>query len=645
MAVQREHLFMVPGWDVSLHYVLMALALALTLYGVYRRFSMYGVKLIDLPSTLRGRLGLVLRSEARLLRERYGGLMHTLMVAGLVALFVGTILVGLEHDLLMKVGQRILVGDAYLAFEFALDLAGLLFVVGVLMAIVRRAFFKPDRLENRGEDVAILLLLLYGGLSGFVMEGLRLASPAFSHQPWITASFVGYAFSRALLGLSVEDVYPYVWASHSLAMAIAIPLLVYSKLRHFPLFFLCPTYSLRELKAPFNLDEVLRGRKLDFKVGLESLDALSWGLRLSLDACVKCGRCQDACPAYRANKVLSPREVVRRLGGLMMAGGRGEAGSALREEEVWSCTTCGECVVSCPIFLNPMRYIIEARRHLVTSLGRVPTSALFNIMIRGNPYGLPRSEKRSWMKGLNVDYAKEGEEVEVLLWIGCAGAYDARAQRVVKALTSLLARLNVKFAVLGEEECCGELARRLGDEVLFQEVVKRNAELFKRYSFKALVTLCPHCYNSFKNDYPEFGVRLNVKSHVELMHELAASGRIKVGRALDAVVVYHDPCYLRNYNDVSSEPRGVLRAISGLKLVEAAKHFCCGGGGGGSWIEAEGVRMNVQRLEDLLEAKPDMIVTACPYCIGMFEDALKSKGLEGKLEVKDVCEVLASALG
>jgi len=649
MAIQREHLFMVPEWAVSLHYVLMALALALALFGAYRRFSAYGVKVADLPSTLRERVGLVLGSEARLLRERYGGLMHTLIVAGLVALIVGTILVGLEHDVVMKVspGQRILVGDAYLAFEFILDLAGLLFVVGLLMAIVRRAFFKPARIENRGEDVAILLLLLYGGLSGFLMEGLRIASPAFSHQQYVKAAFVGYAISRAFLGLEgLEGIYAYLWTSHSLTMAIAIPLLIYSKLRHLPLFFMSPTYGLRELKAPFSLDEVLRSKRLDFKVGLESLDALSWGQRVNLDACVNCGRCQDACPAYRANRVLSPKAVVQRLRGVMVAGVRGAAvGSALREDELWSCTTCGECAITCPIFINPMRYILEARRHLVTNLGRVPTSALFNMMIRGNPYGLPRSERKSWVKSLNVGYAREGEEVEVLLWIGCAGAYDARAQRVVKTLTSMLSGLNVKFAVLEEEECCGELARRLGDEVLFQEIVRRNAEILKRYSFKAIVTPCPHCYNSFKNDYPEFGVRLNVKSHVELIRELVARGRIEVKKPLGKVVVYHDPCYLRNYNEVLTEPREALKAIPGLKLVEAARHFCCGGGGGGSWIEAEGVRVNVQRLEDLLEVRPDVIATACPYCIGMFEDALKSKGLEGKLEVKDVCEVLASALG
>lgn len=649
MIVQREYFIMVPEWAILILYVSVVFSLVFTLYGVYRRFSTYRVSGFSFLSMLSRRLNLTMQSELRLLRERYGGLMHTLIVIGLVVLAVGTFLVFLEYDVLMKINPsyRILVGNIYLAYEFILDLAGFLLVIGLVMAIVRRVLFKPDRLENRIEDIVVLLLLLYGGLSGFILEGLRIAA---THSLQHTqSSFIGYVLSMVFLNLDgVEGVYVAIWISHALTLAVTLPLFVYSKLRHFPLFFISPLYNVYESKASFNLDEVLKSRRMDFKVGLESIDALNWGQRINLDACVNCGRCQDACPAYRASKVLSPKAIIQKLRESMMRVLSGDGvvvGSVLHEDEIWACTTCGECVITCPIFINPLSYILESRRYLVTNLGKIPTNALFNIMIRYNPYGLPRSDRRNWMKDVNVNYAKEDEEVDVLLWVGCAGAYDSRAQKITKSLVSLLNKLNIKFAVLREEECCGELARRLGDEVLFQEIVKRNAETFRKYRFKQVVTLCPHCYNTFKNDYPEFNVRFNVKSHVELIYELVMNGRIKIKTPINKAIAYHDPCYLRNYNGVFIEPRGILKSIPELKIIEVNRHFCCGGGGGGNWIETEGARINVQRIEDIIKENPNIIATACPYCVSMFEDALKFKDLEGRLEVKDICEIIGSVLG
>lgn len=649
MVVQREHFIMVPEWAILVFYILVVFSLAFTIYSAYRRFSMYGFHDSSLLPIIRKKISLILQSELRLLRERYGGLMHTLIVTGLVMLAAGTFLVFFEYDILMRINPsyRILTGNIYLTYEFILDLAGLILIVGLVMAIIRRTILRPSRLENRFEDMVIILLLFYGCLSGFMLEGLRIAA---SGDLWYAqSSFIGYIFSKVFLNLNcIKEIYVALWLSHALTLVVTLPLFTYSKLRHFPLFFTSPLYNVYELKAPFNLDEVLKSRKIDFKVGLKSIDALSFGQRINLDACVSCGRCQDACPAYRANKILSPKTIVQKLKkSILESSGSCNVivGPVLFESEIWACTTCGGCVAACPIFINPLNYILESRRHLVTNLGKIPTNALFNIMIRYNPYGLPRSDRKNWMRDVNVNYAKEDEEVDVLLWIGCAGAYDSRAQKIAKSLVSLLNKVNIKFAVLKEEECCGELARRLGDEVLFQEVVRRNAEILKKYKFEQIVTLCPHCYNTFKNDYPEFNVRFNVKSHIELIDELIMSGKIKIESPINKAVVYHDPCYLKNYNGVFNQPRRILKSIPGLKIIEVGKHFCCGGGGGGNWIESEGVRINVQRLEDIIKESPNTVVTACPYCISMFEDALKFKDLEDRFEVKDVCELISGVLG
>ncbi|MEM1545101.1 MAG: (Fe-S)-binding protein [Candidatus Methanomethylicia archaeon] len=645
MIAQREHFIMVPEWAILVLYISIILSLIFTMYGIYHKFSIYGIRNFNFLSTLRRKTGFILQSELRLLRERYGGLMHTLIVAGLVVLAIGTFLVFFEYDILMKINPnyRILTGSIYLAYEFILDLAGLLLIIGLVMAITRRTIFKPSRLENRVEDIVVLLLLLYGGLSGFILEGLRIAAKGLQYNQ---LSFIGYILSIAFLNINgIAEMYLAIWISHAITLAVTLPLFIYSKLRHFPLFFISPPYSVYEFKPSFSLNEVLKSKKIDFKVGLESIDALNWGQRVNIDACVNCGRCRDVCPAYRANKILSPKAVIQKLREFMAKNiCNAITDSALHENEIWACTTCGECVVTCPIFINPLNYILESRRYLVTNLGKVPTNALFNIMVRGNPYGLPRSDRRNWMKDLNVSYAKEGEEVEVILWVGCAGAYDSRAQKIAKSLVSLLNKLNIKFAVLREEECCGELARRLGDEILFQEIVGRNIEIFRKYKFKQIVTLCPHCYNTFRNDYSDFNIKLNVKSHVELIYDLIANGRIKTFSPLNKTIVYHDPCYLRNYNGVLVEPRKIIKSIPELKIVETSKHFCCGGGGGGNWIESEGVRINVQRLEDIAMKNPDVIATACPYCVSMFEDALKFKDLEGKFEVKDLCEIVCGVL-
>ncbi len=646
MIIQREHFIMVPEWAILILYISVVFSLIFTLYGVYRRFSIYRIHNYGLLlSTLRKKTSLVLQSELRLLRERYGGLMHTLIVVGLAILAVGTFLVFFEYDILMRVNPnyRILTGSIYLVYEFILDLAGGLLLVGLIMVIIRRIIFKPNRLENRVEDIIVPFLLLYGGLSGFILEGLRIATKGLQHTQ---SSFIGYIFSISFLNMNnIEKIYLAIWISHALTLVVTLPLFIYSKLRHFPLFFISPPYSVYEFKPSFNLSEVLKSKKIDFKVGLESIDALNWSQRVNIDACVNCGRCQDACPAYRANIVLSPKAIIQKLRESMVKGICNVVTDlALHESEIWACTTCGECVITCPIFINPLNYILESRRYLVTNLGKVPTSALFNIMVRGNPYGLPRSDRRNWMRDLNVNYAKEDEEVELILWIGCAGAYDSRAQKIAKSLVLLLNKLNVKFAVLKEEECCGELARRLGDEILFQEIAERNIETFRKYRFKQIVTLCPHCYNTFRNDYPDFNMKLNVKSHVELIYDLVVNGKIRALSPLNKIVAYHDPCYLRNYNEILIESRKILKSIPELRTVEISKHFCCGGGGGGNWIESEGVRINVQRLEDFIRDNPDIIATACPYCVSMFEDALKLKDLEGKFEIKDLCEIVCSGL-
>ena len=453
---------------------------------------------------------------------------------------------------------------------------------------------------------------------------------------------------------------PYVFWLHAAAGLVFLASIPFTKLRHL-------------ITGPMNMITRSDRHPGSFPViqNIEEAETLGvgqvsefepWTL-LSFDACVQCGRCEEGCPSAISGMPYSPRSFIKSMRDSMhdaLVWSGAAQGTTLFEggidsESPWLCTTCGACVDACPMFLNPVEPIIELRRYLTLTTGEIPGpvgETLTQMERYGNPWGLPPEGRAPWAKELDLPILQPGGKCDVLLYLGCAFSYDNRNQKVGEDLTTLLQQSGVDFAVLGESEmCCGETARRLGHEYVFQVMVEENIAMLDGLEFSWLVTPCAHCYNSFKNEYPAFSGDFHVVHHSELLSELVADGRLaQGGRAVEGVFTYHDSCYLGRYNQVYDAPRQVLGALKCGEVVDLERSresgFCCGGGGGHMWMETDpNTRINQQRLAEVLNTDAvDTVVTACPYCLIMFDDAIRSKGVAEGIAVRDVAEVLRSSL-
>jgi Fe-S oxidoreductase/nitrate reductase gamma subunit len=450
----------------------------------------------------------------------------------------------------------------------------------------------------------------------------------------------------------------------------------------------------------------------EFRIGVSKSTDLSWKQRMELDSCTSCGRCQDVCPAYNSGKVLSPKWVVLdnrdhllqlhlkenssqqgfryefplfraldRLDKLLLnllilpddvkrarnklvqhearlsVGQSEEAklgGEVLNEDVYWSCTTCGACVEVCPVGIEHVDHITDVRRSLALMEGSLPGEAqpiLKAIETRGNPLG-PREERTDWAAGLDVRFLQEGDEVDVLYWVGCISAFDKRKQSIARSMVKILNASGYSWGILGEKECCtGDPARRMGEENLFQQMVKTNTPTIRSVKFKTLVANCPHCFNTLRNEYPQLSGSwdFEVVHHSHFIGELLRSGRIAAVNQEDLDITFHDPCYLGRYNKTYDEPREVLVQLGRTKLTEMKSNkergLCCGAGGGHYWYDMKvGERVNVQRVDQAAETGAKTIATGCPFCLQMMEDGVKLTGREESLEVRDIAEIVASSL-
>ncbi len=661
-------------WSQVLLYVALFVTLVVLGYGLYRRMRLWRQGQPSLRFDYLGRrLWNVVRyvlGQAKVVNEAFPGLMHVSIFLGFLVLFIGTALIFLNDDIVAPIwgeSARYIRGSFYLGLETVLDLVGLLLVIGVILALVRRYVLRPARLENRPDDAITLTLLLLIGLGGFVQEGLRVAL----QQPeGTTASFVGHALGGLFAAIGANSpagllVYQLHWWLHALLALGFVALIPYTRLFHLvtnPLnAFFYPLENAAALPAIQDIEqcEVL---------GSAQLAHLPQKRLLDYESCTRCGRCQDACPAYLAGQPLSPRQVILDLDSFLLQQGRapllgahgkqfeGELelpGGVVPAEALWACTTCMACMERCPVLIDHIGTIVELRRYLSLCTGQMPASlraALDKTQRAANPYG-QRGGRLAWAEGLEVPLMAEKGSAEVLLWVGCAGAYDPRNQKVVRALVAVLQRAGVSFAVLGDEEqCCGDWARRAGEEYLFQTLAQANIETLKQCKFEQIVTACAHGYNTLKNEYPQFGGTFAVCHHSAYIAGLIEAGRLRPTREWNrGTVAYHDPCYLGRYNSVLDEPRQVLRAVPGLALVEAAHHgrrgLCCGGGGGKMWMEEEAdKRVNLVRLKEIEASAADTVSVACPYCLSMLDDAVKVRGLEERVAVYDLAEIVAGAL-
>jgi Fe-S oxidoreductase len=653
----RDTFWNVPGWAQIALYVGGAVAIAFLVYGLWQRVTLWRQGLPeDRLDRIPERLGLVAAhalGQVRTLSEAYPGIMHAIMFWGFLALFMGTVLATIDWDIALPLfGYKLLKGHFYLFYETVLDLFGLFFVVGLGMAVWRRFVSRPARLEPSARFAWALTLLFVINVTGFVMEACRLAVVEPWWAPW---SPVGWALGRAFVALglgpgALRGLHVATWVFHAAIALVFIAIIPYSYFVHLittPLniFFakLGPRGAIREIK---NIEEAE-------SLGVSKLEEFSWKRRLDFDACVECGRCQAACPAYMSGTALSPKQIIVKLKRHMHGELPGPIhGELIKADELWACTTCMACVQECPAFIDIVDTIVDLRRYLTLSEGTLPSTApqsLQNIQRAGNPWGLPAGERLAWAQGLDVPLMEADREVEYLYWVGCSASYDRRNQAIARAVVKILKAAGVSFGVMSEERCHAEVGRRLGEEYLYQTVAQESVETIKRYRFRKVITHCPHCFNTIKNEFPQFGGTYEVLHHSQVIETLIAEGRIKPTKPLDASIAFHDSCYLGRYNGIMDAPRNVAKSVPGLRLVELPRTrergLCCGGGGGHMWMEVKAQkRVNLIRVEEVLEAKVDMVATGCPFCLAMIDLGRKVKGAEETLAVKDVSELVAESL-
>jgi Fe-S oxidoreductase len=618
----------------------------------------------------------------RFFREAYPGIMHFLIFAGGSILLIGTGLDVIDHY--NPFHFHFIVGNFYLGLHFALDMAGAFMLVGAIMAVVRRYILKPERLNTILDNGVVLTLIFVVVITGYFIEAFRIlaATPNgltqpefFIHPEWSRWSFGAYFVAGFFSGLPEAarlSTYIGLWWFHTaLALgAIYYVCFAFDNLTHIivsPINVFFQSSRPKGALAPINIEEAET-------FGAAKIQDFTWKQLLDLDACTNCGRCQDRCPAYLTGKPLSPRKVIRDLKAHLLErrsallapkeaapnpnptdGGavKAVAGEVILEDELWACTTCRACQEICPVFIEHIDKIIDMRRNLVLEKATIPETgeaALRCIETRGHSCRGTTLTRTDWTSGLDIKIMSEDSNVDFIYYVGCASSLEDRSMKIAIAVGRILKAADVKFAILGTEEtCCGEPARRLGNEYLFQMQAMKNIETFKKYNITKIITSCPHCFNTIKNEYPQFGGAFEVIHHTQFIADLMKQDKIKPASMADSKLTYHDSCYLGRHNDIYEAPRRLLAGMSSAGLLEMKRTgrngFCCGGGGGRFWMEERiGKRISEERLEDVINTRANIVASACPYCLQMFEDAIKAKGVEESLKAQDIAELVAAQL-
>jgi Fe-S oxidoreductase/nitrate reductase gamma subunit len=663
----REIFGNVPGWAQTLFYVLAAAATATWLYGVLRRVRLWRQGRrdgsgVNWPLAV-GRLARDVLLQGRIKGRGAASLAHVLVFSGFVVLLIGTTLIAIEHLSADALGREpdnpLFHKDIYFGvYEFVMDVFGIALITGCVMFLVRRARGGGSYARSRA-DIGILIALIAISVTGYFVEGLRIV---FAQTSLPGLSPIGCMCAMLLTAAGIErDTAPGIhfalWWVHAVLALGLVALMPYTRLLHSIAGAL--NLAIRDhalgLMTPVSIEDV----EATGQIGVAKLADFSYRQLVEFDACVSCGRCEDQCPAFEAGKPLSPRNVVQDLVGIMNSRGTTENvhGQPIAAETLWSCTTCGACADVCPLGISPMRMITEMRRYLIGegSLRGSPAAALQKTDRSGNPWGMPPSDRLSWAAGLDVPLASERGDFDVLYWVGCAAAYDRRAQKIARSVARLLQAANVRFAVLGpEERCTGESARRMGDELLFQQLAAHNVATLGRRKVRRIVAHCPHCVNSLRNDYPQAGGNYEVVHHSQLLAELIEEGRLaRVAGANSnrAPITFHDPCYLARVSGVTEAPRRVLAsavdATNRSPLIELPRNrrqtACCGAGGGRMWFDdLPANRVGLGRVREVAASGAQTVAVACPFCLIMLGDGLAAH--DTSAQVRDIAEVLADAI-
>jgi len=655
-----------------LMYTLAAIAVIILCKGIYDHYKLWRLGQPEdrerwcqvgpgLWRVVKGTLG-----HFRILRERYPGVMHWMFFWGFAIFALGTLSIAVRDHTGLPTFQ----GWYYLILSLMLNIFSLLVIIAVIMALWRRIVIKPDRIDNKTEDWISLAFVFFLVVTGLLLSGLRIA---FTEDNWALWRPLGYFVSTWFSNIDsslLKDVHQVAWWVHvCIAMGFAA-YMPYSKLFHIitgPVNQYLAKETAAQIIEPIDLeDESIE------QFGVAEVQHFTWKHLLDTDACIRCGRCQDNCPAYISGKPLSPKKMIQDLKShLRVAAAKldtkqqakgGEIEEAddlpslideIGEEEVWACTTCGSCEEQCPMFVEHIPKIVELRRNLVMMESSFPSEAQVafrGMENNGNPWNQGWMTRSDWAKDLDVPEWDDEHPAEYLYWPGCSGAFDSRNRKVAVAMVKLLKKAGVSFAILGnEEKCCGDSARRLGNELLYQTLANENIETLNSHGVKKIITSCPHCFNTLKNEYPQFGGNFEVIHHSVFLSKLLKENKLKPNDATDLtkeiVCTYHDSCYLGRYNGIYDEPREILRSVPGIEHREMARNrykgFCCGAGGGRMWLEeAAEQRVNIRRTEEALDRGVNLIVTACPFCLIMLEDGTKAKDVNEQVETKDIAEVL-----
>ncbi len=566
------------------------------------------------------------------------GIMHLFLFWGFLSLFIGTILLSIHHWIF-----SFLVGTTYLIFSLCMEVGGLMLLAGIMWAVIRRYIQRVPRLERRLEDALIPAWLLLVALSGFILEGLRLAS---RHPLWGDWSFVGWWVGALFTVSNADTLYPYLWWGHMLLSLGFIAVTPFTKLFHivgapasiyFQAFPKSTTPNIEEGAGEFDLSD-----------------------SIFFDACMRCGRCVAVCPSTGAGEPFAPRDFVQEmrhalwqehfpLGDIRFLS-KGEESEV--DDKYWYCTTCRACLEVCPVYGATFEAAIKKRVSAVEEGTKVPVlmnQTLERLFKYDNPWESSKKKRGAWAEGLDLpDLSKKSTKADLCYFVGCTTSFDDTAQGIARSFSEILRIAGVSFGILGKKEpCCGDIARRAGELGLFEEQMEKCLDLFDKYGITDVVTSSPHCFHTFQNEYPE--APFKARHYTLVLRELIAQGKLQFKKGMDTTVTYHDPCYLGRYNRIFDEPREIIRSIPGLKMVEMTHHradsLCCGGGGGRMWQDLDGeVKMSEVRIREAETTGAQILITACPLCRIMLEDGCKVAGLQKSLQVMDLNELVLQAL-
>ncbi len=605
----------------------------------------------------------------RLSPRDLAGIGHAVIFWGFLSFFLSYLIFIFGDSAWPPFSERLLTTAGVRVYSAYLDIYAVAILAALAWALVRRWVVRPHRLSfdlTRHYD-AIVIVAFIGSLMVLTLLTEAFYVARGSVGPAASAP-VGAALGRALrsagLGPDVANtIHGLAWWAHLLVIlgfGIYIPFSKHMHMMAAPI-----NAYFRNLKPRGTLAPVPDLEKAE-RFGAGRVQDFTWKELLDGYACAVCGRCTASCPANLSGKVLSPMHIIEGVKEhLLQVGPQVAAGrdpqeqkplidGTISQEAIWDCVTCGACMEECPVTIEHIDSIIDMRRYLVMERSQMPEgaqNALMSMEQRGHPWRGTTFSRTDWAKGLEVKTLAQHPQAEVLLWVGCTAALEQRSQAIARSMVRVLQKAGVDFAILGDEETCtGDPARRMGNEYLFQMMAQQNIQTLNRYNVKKVLTLCPHCFNTIKNEYPQLGGSYQVLHYSQFVDQLIQQGRLKPIKMVEATVAYHDSCYLGRHNGICEEPRRIARAIPGVRLVEMEgrcrqRGFCCGAGGGHMWMEeSRGKRINHLRTEHFLETDADTVGVSCPFCLQMLQEGIEAKGVADKKQARDLLELLAQSV-